>query len=278
MKRLLLTLLAVVFVYGATELQAQCTPDPDLAGADAGVYPLPDDIGSTTSVLDTGCIGLDYYQLFTAVVPETIEVELTPGNPLTAQLISVELTDIESLPPGVDSYVCDPPDCKFLQNSTGCVAFTGTPTTAGTFFPVVKTKGTFDIGTGPITLDVSFPSQAGELEIYPGEYKITVLDSNSPDAACTVSTEDVIEDRLGVRQNIPNPFNTITNITVDSKESGLYEFKVFSLVGEMVHNETINFSSGENTIIFDGSLLNSGMYFYTVGQGSDVVTKRMVVN
>jgi len=279
MKKLLLAL-TLIFFCGLTVQAQSCDPDPMLADTTAGVYPLPDPPGSITSVLDTGCVNVGYYQLFTAVVPESIVTDALTGTEVEIGLNQVKVDDIEGLPPGLEDYICNPPDCIFTKNTIGCVAFTGTPTTTGTFFPVVKTTANIELFPGmPNDFPINFPSQETDLvEIYPGEYKVTILEAGSADAACIVSSVDKIDTKIGVRQNTPNPFSTITNIVIDSKESGDFEFKVFSLVGEMVHSENVNFSAGENTITFDGSLLNAGMYFYSIGQGNDVVTKRMVVN
>ncbi len=268
MKKLLLATLTFTLIGFAVQAQ-NCMPDPMLADTTAGVYPLPDPIGSATSSLATGCVNTAYEQLFTTVVPDSITVPVG-GNELTVALISVEVLDITGLPDGI-TYSCEPDDCKFLTATTGCLVFTGTPTTAGVFKPVVATE----VATSLLTLTVNFPTQPGEFEIFPGEYVINVLAAG--DAACPVSTENPLDDVLGVSQNVPNPFSGITNITIDSRTSGQFDFKVYSLLGEMVHSESFNLSTGENILTFDGTRLESGMYFYSIGQGVDLVTKRMVV-
>lgn len=272
MKKLLLATL--IFTLAGLTVQAQnCSPDPMLADTTAGVYPLPDPVGSATSSLATGCVNTAYSQLFTAVVPDSIAAPIG-GVEVTVELISVEVLDITGLPDGV-TYACEPADCKFTTaTSPSCVVFTGTPTTAGTFKPIVSTE----VVTSLITLPVNFPSQPGDVlpDIFPGEYVVNVLEAG--DAACPVGTENPLDDVLGVSQNVPNPFNTTTSITIDSRTSGQFDFKVYSLIGEMVHNESLNLSVGENIVTFDGTNLNSGMYFYSIGQDGDVVTKRMVVS
>jgi len=271
MKKLLLATL--IFTLAGLTVQAQnCMPDPMLADTTAGVYPLPDSIGSLTSSLNTGCVGTAYEQLFTTVVPDSISAPLN-GVIVTVQLTSVEVLDITGLPDGV-TYACDPPDCKFLNQTTGCVLFSGTPTVAGSFEPIVSTT----VVAGPFPLSVSFPSQPTDdvPDVYPGQYVVNVLEAG--DAACPVSTENPLDDVLGISQNIPNPFSATTSITIDSRTSGQFDFKVYSLIGEMVHNESLNLSVGENIVTFDGTNLNSGMYFYAIGQDGDVVTKRMVIS
>lgn len=277
MKRLLLATFTLVFAISFTSLQAQnCAPDPMLADSTAGVYPLPDAVGSPTSSLNAGCENVPYEQLFTAVVPDSLSTVFN-GMPIDAALLSVAVNDITGLPAGI-TYACEPPDCIFLQETTGCVLFSGTPTVAGDFLPVVETTVSANIGID-LSLPVNFPAQPGDqVEIFPGEYKIIVHPAGSSDASCSVGINDALESVLGVQQNVPNPFSDVTNITIDSKESGAFDFKVYSLIGEMVHSEVLTLSAGENIVQFDGANLGSGMYFYAVGQGNAVVTKRMVVS
>ena len=273
MKKLLLAIFTLVFAVSLNVQAQNCEPDPELAEADAGVYPLPDPIGSPTSSLTPGCVDEYYEQLFTAVVPDSLSTVFN-GAEIDAALLSVAVNDITGLPTGI-TYACEPPDCIFLQNTTGCVLFSGTPTEAGDFLPVVQTTVGANIGVD-LSLPVNFPAQPGDpVEIFPGEYKITVYDAGS----CIIdNVDDALESTLGVQQNVPNPFNDITTITIDSKQSGTFDFKVFSLIGEMVHSEVLTLTSGETIVTFDGTNLDSGMYFYSIGQGNAIVTKRMVVS
>ncbi len=260
MKKLLLAAFSLVFALSVTNINAQCTPDPIYDMAPAGVYPLPDTVGSPTSSLPTGYVGTPYTGVFTAVVPDSLTIELTPGSLTTLDLVSVTVTNITGLPPGADTYACDVMDCIFPDQANGCLAITGTPTTVGTYFPIVEA----DVNVGA-TLQVTFPGA-----LVDGEYKIFIEEE-------FINTNNIAE-VVGLGQNVPNPFSTFTQIDVDSKEAGQYDFKVYSLIGEMVHAERVNLLTGNNTIQFDATNLNSGVYFYTVGQGNSVVTKRMVVS
>jgi len=278
MKKLLLAIFTLVFAVSFNVQAQNCEPDSDLANEGAGVYPLPDPIGSPTSSLNSGCIGLDYEQLFTAVVPDTLETVFN-GTDVVAELISVTVNDIVGLPDGI-TYACEPEDCAFLQESIGCVLFSGTPTESGVFRPIVQTTVAGSINGIETTILINFPAQEGDdFEIFMGEYKITVFEEGSGEAVCIVdNVNDALEGVLGVQQNVPNPFSRMTNITIDSKASGEFDFKVYSVIGELVHSEVLTLSVGENIFEFDATDLNSGMYFYAVGQENDAVTKRMVIS
>jgi len=266
-----------LLTFATMQIHAQnCTPNPIYADSIVGVYPLPDPIGSPTSSLNAGCVNSYYEQLFTAVVPDSIfDVEFS-GSVIDLALLSVLVDSIGGLPPGVD-YVCEPPTCLFEQLTTGCVLFFGTPTEAAAYEPVVYTTTTVNIGA-ELTLPVNFPSQPDDIiKVFPGIYRIDICTEANCDA-CTVSTDDVFVNAIGMRQNAPNPFGTITSIAIDTELSGEFDFKVFNLMGKMVHQEQVMLRTGENTITFDGSQLQTGMYLYTIGQGNNIATNRMIIN
>jgi len=225
MKKILLFLLLFAGVQVA--IAQDCEPDPQYADAPAGVYPLPDTVGSPTSSLPTGYQNQPYELVFTAVVPDTTTVELTPGNPSLLDLDNVTLIDIDGLPPGL-SHACDPPDCVFPDQAQGCVIISGTPTQVGTYSLVVNTT----VGVGVAMLPVTFPGL-----LVAGEYKIII-----------------------------------------EEEVSTFEFKVYNIIGKLMHEEELTLSTGNNTVTFNGSKLHSGMYFYSIGQGNDRVTRRMVVH
>lgn len=133
----------------------------------------------------------------------------------------------------------------------------------------------------PLNLPLTYPYDPDEIiTTYPlREYIMTIHPMNSEEAECIIDDVDgSFQAVVGVQQNVPNPFSRMTSIAIDSKESGEFDFKVYSLLGELVHNEILILSTGQNIVEFDGADLNSGMYFYAIGHGNDVVTKRMIVS
>ncbi|MBS1516265.1 MAG: DUF1566 domain-containing protein [Bacteroidetes bacterium] len=81
-------------------------------------------------------------------------------------------------------------------------------------------------------------------------------------------------------QNYPNPFNPVTNIFYFVPKSDYVTLKIFDLSGKEVStllNEFIN--AGYHTIEVDGSLLASGVYYYSLSTsaGNFNETKKMVL-
>ena len=94
--------------------------------------------------------------------------------------------------------------------------------------------------------------------------------STSEFSACfEIVTGVATEDELGVPtkfaldQNYPNPFNPATTITYAVPEASRVRLEVFDLLGRLVvvlvdERRT----PGYYEVVFDGSRLSSGVYFY----------------
>ncbi|MDH3269383.1 MAG: T9SS type A sorting domain-containing protein, partial [Ignavibacteria bacterium] len=78
--------------------------------------------------------------------------------------------------------------------------------------------------------------------------------------------------------NYPNPFNPQTKIKFYIAERTFVKLKIFDLLGDevkiLVSEEK---ASGYHEIIFDGSNLPSGVYFYTLQTPKFFQTKKMVL-
>lgn len=104
------------------------------------------------------------------------------------------------------------------------------------------------------------------------------------DAAFTLSNSVEVDinslpTEFAITQNYPNPFNPVTNIKFSVKQNGLTTLKIFNAIGEEVASlyNALAETGKIYEINFDGTALNSGIYFYRLQQGSNVVTKKMVL-
>jgi len=109
--------------------------------------------------------------------------------------------------------------------------------------------------------------------------------NNGPVGISNNTTE--IPENFFLEQNIPNPFNPVTNLEFGIPESGFVSLKIFDILGKEVKtlvNE--NKPAGKYIVKFSatggGSNLSSGIYFYrleTSGKDGNnfVMTKRMVL-
>jgi len=84
---------------------------------------------------------------------------------------------------------------------------------------------------------------------------------------------------FSVGQNYPNPFNPATLIKYSIPEDGMVNLTVYNMLGEKVMDLVNgNVQAGSYTVTFDGSNLNSGVYFYKLQSGNYTQTRKMILS
>lgn len=79
-------------------------------------------------------------------------------------------------------------------------------------------------------------------------------------------------------QNYPNPFNPSTQIQFTIPTSGNVKLKVYNVVGQTVQvlvDEVRN--QGLHSVTFDASNLSSGVYFYQLEFGGNIISNKMIL-
>ncbi|MBN2858274.1 MAG: T9SS type A sorting domain-containing protein, partial [Candidatus Delongbacteria bacterium] len=91
-------------------------------------------------------------------------------------------------------------------------------------------------------------------------------------------TDAVIPETSKLYQNYPNPFNPVTQIKFDLAKAGNVKLSVYNINGQRVA-ELLNGvqNAGIHTIEFDGSNLNSGVYYYTLESAGSSFVQKMVL-
>jgi hypothetical protein len=99
--------------------------------------------------------------------------------------------------------------------------------------------------------------------------------------------DEEIPENYSMSQNYPNPFNPSTKIKFSvpswegygfSRGVGLVTLKIYDIIGREVQtlvNEALQ--PGTYEVTFDGTGLNSGVYFYQLTAGDYSETKKMVL-
>ena len=54
--------------------------------------------------------------------------------------------------------------------------------------------------------------------------------------------------------------------------------RITNMIGSEVYSKEIEIKTGENKSIIDRSNLPVGVYFYTLGEGKNLVTRRLVIS
>jgi len=253
----LLSICALFALVGLTSsAYGQCTPDPQYT--DPGVYP-----DSATNFMNA-CANSSYQQVVTIIVPADTTVEVVPGFPVTLSMDSIRITNVSGLPAGF-TYDCLAAGCAFLGNTTSCLAINGNPTSG-------------DVGNYALVIDLDIfvggsTTPAQETVDY---YVIDVLADTDP--ACAVGIESLDANEFSVGQNVPNPFSDYSTINFASGSNQNINFTVVDMLGKVVLNRNVSAIQGDNRIRLSANELENGVYLYSITNGANTVTRRMVVS
>ncbi|MCU0348825.1 MAG: T9SS type A sorting domain-containing protein [Saprospiraceae bacterium] len=261
-------LLAILFCACANFLSAQnCDPDLTFADSTAGVYPLPyhPEESPNGGIKECAVIGQPFDFTFTIVVNDTLTYQ-----GLSFPLDSVVVNSVSGLPTGV-SYVCEPGNCHFKANSIGCAKLLGIPTNAnapGIFN--LNIAGLAYVNGSSFGLQINFP----DANLAPGTYTIQLnASANDP---CAVTSTNELRQSVSI-QTVPNPTSGMTQIKINSKVTGQFQFRVVDLLGQSMEQRQIGISKGENNLEFDASLYANGLYFVQIQSEAGQVTQKIIV-
>jgi hypothetical protein len=258
----ILTLLVTSF-----QLTAQsCDPDPTIPDT-VIVIPLPyQNDFPERGITDTACVNTYYETTIQLRIPTTITVG---PNEIAIQQVEITSAGITNLPSSFD-FVCSTGEgCVYLPEEVGCIQIFGTATEA-------------DLGMHDLKINVLITTVLGALpytlpdgSLVPGNYFFFVQPEGSPNCA-TVGTQEITENdfELSVK---PNPFSEVSDISVNLSEGGAYQLSVFNALGSRVQNRTLQMSTGQNTFQFDGSTLPVGMYVFTLDNGQQATSGRLLI-
>ena len=275
MKKLYYLLLFVVFTQISNAQVPTCSLNPTfIAGPKNGVYP-----DSATNLI-SGTVNQPYVQNLTVKVPlDTIQ---TPLKFCFNRVVLSTPTNVVNynLPPGLffgsstaavaNGSISGAISLKFPGNANNCASIYGTPTTAGTYTLKLQTDTYATLQ--PIGNCAASPNVNGGTKLNTtilAYYIITILPPAGLNENITSKTLDL--------QNIPNPFTGKTIIKFNVKDQSSMDLKIRDVLGKTVFTDNIKTKFGENTYEFDGSKLNTGIYFYTISYKNYSETKRMII-
>jgi hypothetical protein len=250
MKNFFLTLtLAFAFV-GA---QAQCTPDPQFTIA--GIYP------DSATGLPNAMVGQAYNEVITIISPvDTSTVIL--GQTISVTIQTIELTSVTGLPPSF-SYDCATTNCIFAGGSTSCAVLTSAgPTSA-------------EIGSHQVIMNTTTTVDAGLFGIQTQNDVVDYYYINVSNATSVINQFNDFTFEL--KDIFPNPLNSNAKIQFISGISADVVFTVYNNLGKKIEERNIAASRGVNNIEISAKDYANGMYLYSINNGIQVVSKRMII-
>lgn len=138
-----------------------------------------------------------------------------------------------------------------------------------------------NIGSSLALFDISFTNQNTGFVV--GEIGKIYKTNNAGGVVNIKPISSETPGKFVLHQNYPNPFNPVTKIKFDVAPLGIaghkiVSLKIYDILGRekvTLVNEKLGFGSYE--VIFDGSLMSSGIYFCVLQAGTLKQTKSMVL-
>lgn len=294
-KQLLLTVIAATSFAGSAI--AQCTPNEQYADSTFGVWP------DTTENLP--CAFADNASGYSAVIDlktltdTTVSITLG-GIPLNleAYIEAFRINGVTGLPAGFN-YI---PNQSVWANGgatpnftavQGCVSIVAAQSTladiiaanpTGIDYPLTvvvdaKIKNTNNQLANAVISD----AWLSELTSIPGitaipveGYKLRIRPVTTAECGTTAVAE--ISSSVSIDGNYPNPFSKTTSIRFNSSSTKNMELKVFNMVGKEMMKSNFKAVKGENSYTLLNEKLTPGVYFYTLSDGKNTATRRMIVS
>ena len=208
------------------------------------------------------------------------------GNLVTVSKLRVD--SINNLPAGL-CWVMDQANSTYNNQQDGCINIYGTTCSdPGVYKLVIKVA--VDIGLG-----VFIPVNAADVGL---KYYVRV--KNSGDADVMLDTAQTaafakptgysasatgcgvgINDIGGIRTSlnvVPNPFTSSAVVTFFSTQTATLKERITNMIGSEVETREVEAKTGENSFIIERNTLPVGVYFYSLSDGKNIVTKRLVIS
>ena len=272
MNKSLLNLLLFTLSFNLFAQQNPCSPDLSLQDSTFGLWP---DTIQNLPIAQSDIYYEEHIQIKTPntvgeVMGDPYEIEVLgfPVNIAPLEIDSIKLVGVTGLPSVMSTYLSNS-DSVFMGNDIACVTLFGTPSVneIGTHELSLIIDGWINVS---VLGTVSLFDQLGNYETIDG-YRLVV---QSEIASLNENTNSV----FSVSQNFPNPISNSTTIEFNSNIEGKYYFSVSNILGEVLESNILNANYGSNKIDFDATSLSSGIYFYSIGNKNQLITKKMIVN
>ena len=265
MKRIFL-LSFVLLIISSLSITAQvCTPDNTLPDSVA-VAPLPfTEENPDRGIADTACVNVPYETFFQINLPPSVVVF---GNEVALNSATIPMTGgVQNLPASM-TYDCNPPNCVFTSDTTGCIRVYGTATVEEIGVHDLMISTTLDIG---IPYNTTLPDD----NLAPGNYFMHVKPEGSENCA-TVAAYEVVEKAFEMRMQ-PNPASDYAEIFVNLPSTGRYNLAVYNAQGSLAQTRQLGLLEGENYIDFDASRLPVGLYIFVIDNGQQAASGRLLI-
>jgi hypothetical protein len=134
-------------------------------------------------------------------------------------------------------------------------------------------------GFGTTTEQRSYSFTDNDISTGGYSYRLKQIDfDGSYEYSPVVEISIVIPAKFELSQNYPNPFNPSTQIEYSIPRDGYVSLKIYNALGQQVADLVDGIvKAGNHQVTFNAANLSSGVYYYRIKTGNNVLVKKMMV-
>jgi hypothetical protein len=203
----------------------------------------------------------------------------------TVTVNTLRIDTLSNLPVGL-CWATNKTNNTWANQEDGCIKINGT---------VCSDPGQYKLKI-VVTADIGVPIQT-DADAAGLKYFVRVINSGDSEVAvdtnqtaafvkhpgysasivgCSVGIEDVLS--VNALNVVPNPFNGKAVVTFNAPKSGVMVERMTNMLGSEVYSNKVDVKAGENTSIIERNNLPAGVYFYSITDGKNISTKRVVIS
>ena len=251
---------------GASNCTVAILPKPGLAPVSDSLPPVIDGVANATTI---------NFQNFDTIA--------FGGHTLTID--SLHIDTISNLPSGL-CWATSSPDNTFANQQNGCIQVTGTTHAIPGQYKLhiyVHAYVPFGIGTTADAAGLKYyvrvncSDSAAVVPVDTTQSEANPVIAYGWQSVCNTAVKS-IDNNIQSLSVYPNPFTSQAVITFTSVKSGVMTEKINSIIGSEVYSSQMDVVAGQNTHMINRKNLSAGVYFYTISDGTNTFTKRIVIS
>lgn len=277
MKKVIFTLIAGAFIVSANAQYcggsgaSACTPSGTMTEPGLSPIELPSVVNGTDANTTIQFKNFDKFNY--------------SGTEITIN--SLRIDSIGNLPAG-SCWKTNKTDNTFANQEDGCINVSGTVCAdPGQYKIRIFVTANTSIGVIGPNLDAETVNLKYFVRVKNSGDADVAVDTNqtalfvkhagySASASCQVGINEVAA--INAVSVVPNPFNSQAVVSFVSEKSTVMTERLSNMLGAVVYKNTLNVKAGENSSVLDARNLPAGVYFYSITDGKQTTTKRVVVS
>lgn len=202
----------------------------------------------------------------------------------TVTVNTLRIDTLSNLPSGL-CWATNKANNTWANQEDGCIKINGTACDNPGQYKL-KIIVTADIGV-PIQTDADAAGLKQFVRLINSGDAEVAVDTNQTAAfakpagySATAGCSNIFENELSVNtlNVVPNPFSSKAVVSFYSAKSGIMTERITNMLGSEVYSHKVDVRAGDNTSVIEKNNLPAGVYFYSIADGKNIATKRIIIS